>query len=313
MLLLTHPRNVLLLSPPLTYSDWGGLGDGLPGAATLTTAGGRTIQGDLVFKCLGVTPATGLYAASLGGEQLAGNGALAVEPTLQVKGWPNVFAAGDCTDVKEEKTAALAGMSGEGASCCMHPAGAAQVYTKAEVILPCLAMFAAMVAAANVISLDQGKELQTYPEGGQGAGAGSAAVGSALLSCAVQPAPLFCFPARISALKLCCCSCVFFPLPPFPGLFGHAEVPMVGGTALGTKAGIFQMGSDLQIGAGPAYIHSMIAWIWVRVAGGSRWWGWVYAQMKKVMLKGMVKEAAKAAAAKKTAAGAATAIAPAAA
>ena len=197
----------------LTYSDWGGLGDGLPGAATLTTAGGRTIQGDLVFKCLGVTPATGLFASSLGGEQLAGNGALAVEPTLQVKGWPNVFAAGDCTDVKEEKTAALAGMSGEGPSCCMHPAGAAQVYTKAEVILPCLAMFAAMVAAASVISLDQGKELQTYPQGGHGAGAGSAAVGTALLSCAVQPAPLFCFPARIAALKLCCCSCVFSPLP----------------------------------------------------------------------------------------------------
>ena len=67
-----------------------------------------------MIKCLGATPATGMFAASLGGERLAGNGALAVEPTLQVKGWPNVFAAGDCTDVKEEKTAALAGMSGEG-------------------------------------------------------------------------------------------------------------------------------------------------------------------------------------------------------
>jgi hypothetical protein len=88
---------------------------------------------------------------------------------------------------------------------------------------------------------------------------------------------------------------------------------MVGGTALGTKAGIFQMGSELQIGAGPAYIAGMIAWIWVRLAGGSRWWGWVYAQMKKVVHKGMVKEAAKAAVAKKAAARAAAALAPAAA
>lgn len=77
---------------------------------------------------------------------------------------------------------------------------------------------------------------------------------------------------------------------------------MIGGTALGTKVGIFQMGSVLQMGAAPAYIHSMITWLWVRVAGGSRFFGWLYAQMKKGMLKGMAKEVAKAAAVKQAAA-----------
>ncbi|KAI7835805.1 hypothetical protein COHA_010295 [Chlorella ohadii] len=118
----------------MRISDWGGLTDGNPAAATLTTTKGEKISADLVFKCVGVRPATALYAASLQGPgQLSRSGAIAVEPTLQVVGWQNVFAVGDCNTVKEEKTAALAGV-------------------------------AARVAAQNIVLLDAGKELQRYPE-----------------------------------------------------------------------------------------------------------------------------------------------------
>ena len=42
-----------------------------------------------VFKCVGVKPATALFAASLSTAQLARGGSVAVEPTLQVSadGW----------------------------------------------------------------------------------------------------------------------------------------------------------------------------------------------------------------------------------
>ncbi|KAL4855131.1 Apoptosis-inducing factor B [Chlorella vulgaris] len=114
-------------------SDWGGLGDGPPAAATLTTASGRRLEGDLVFKCVGARPATAAFAASLTADQLGPAGSIAVEPTLQVVGWRNVFAAGDCSSVDEEKTAALAGLS-------------------------------ALAAAANILALEAGSEPQAYPE-----------------------------------------------------------------------------------------------------------------------------------------------------
>lgn len=79
---LTPPR-----PPPAACSDWGGLPDSEPAAATLTTTTGEKISADLVFKCVGVRPATGLYAASLQGPgQLSSSGAVAVEPTLQARG-----------------------------------------------------------------------------------------------------------------------------------------------------------------------------------------------------------------------------------
>lgn len=65
-------------------SDWGGLDDNMPAAATLKTSSGRTLAADLAFKCVGVTPATGTYAASLSSEQLGPRGAIEVYPTLQV-------------------------------------------------------------------------------------------------------------------------------------------------------------------------------------------------------------------------------------
>lgn len=71
-------------APRAPRSDWGGLGDGLPAAATLRTQSGRELRG-LVIKCVGARPATATYASSLSAEQLGANGALAVEPTLQAR------------------------------------------------------------------------------------------------------------------------------------------------------------------------------------------------------------------------------------
>lgn len=84
------PQLSLILSPTglrhcCLPADWGGLG-AAPGPATLTTASGRTISGDWVIKAVGIRPATTAFAAALGQEQLASNGALMVEPTLQVRG-----------------------------------------------------------------------------------------------------------------------------------------------------------------------------------------------------------------------------------
>ena len=59
---------------------------------------------------------------------------MAVEPTLQVKGWPNVFAVGDCNSIVEEKTVNSADMG-------------------------------AMLAARNIVALEAGKEVKTYPSG----------------------------------------------------------------------------------------------------------------------------------------------------
>lgn len=79
---LRHSPHAALLLP--AGSDWGGLGDGSPAPARLHTVGGQEISGDVVFKCVGVKPATALFAGSLSVQQQAPNGAVAVEPTLQV-------------------------------------------------------------------------------------------------------------------------------------------------------------------------------------------------------------------------------------
>jgi len=38
------------------------------------------------------------------------------------------------------------------------------------------------------------------------------------------------------------------------GLFGGLAPPVAGGFSLGTREGVFQMGTDVQMGAGPAKI-----------------------------------------------------------
>lgn len=130
-----------------------------------------------------------------------GLGATCCLVSLQVVGWRNVFSAGDVTDVKEEKTAGMAGLSGRfsrGAACggmlgpptavcCAVKNSTGQRWKKYQpdskyIILAChpetlpptlkparlhacrSLVPAAGVAARNIRALDQGKELQRYPE-----------------------------------------------------------------------------------------------------------------------------------------------------
>lgn len=69
------------------------------------------------------------------------------------------------------------------------------------------------------------------------------------------------------------------------------------GFTLGARAGVSQMGGDVQTGAAPAKIKNMVGWLLVRVAGGSRLWAFVYRQLTKAMVMGLAREAKKAAAA----------------
>ncbi|CAK9011650.1 Apoptosis-inducing factor homolog B [Durusdinium trenchii] len=71
----------------------------LEGARTITTSSGKEVQADLVFLAVGSTPNTQAFPA----EWLNGSGLVQVEPTLQVKGAPKVFALGDIVDVEENK------------------------------------------------------------------------------------------------------------------------------------------------------------------------------------------------------------------
>ena len=77
--------------------------------------------------------ATDLFDGSLK-SKLTKEGFITVEPTLQLAGWPNVLAAGDCVASRVERTANIADIAG-------------------------------MVAARNVIALEAGKAPTTYPKG----------------------------------------------------------------------------------------------------------------------------------------------------
>ncbi len=127
-------------------ASWGGAGSAAgPAVATVTTADGAERAG-LVFRCTGPAHSPALAAFAAGGAlRLAPDGRVLVEPTLQARGAPNIFAAGDAASTPEEKTAVMADWSG-------------------------------IVAAQNVIALCAGKptaELGTFPEGFFGVPAGT--------------------------------------------------------------------------------------------------------------------------------------------
>ncbi|KAJ4922659.1 hypothetical protein JOQ06_029511 [Pogonophryne albipinna] len=65
---------------------------------------GQTLTSDLIISCTGLKVNSDAYASSFSGSLVEG-GALKVNPHLQVEGFSNVFAVGDCTDIKEPKTA----------------------------------------------------------------------------------------------------------------------------------------------------------------------------------------------------------------
>uniref|UniRef100_UPI0040566375 FAD-dependent oxidoreductase n=1 Tax=Candidatus Electrothrix sp. TaxID=2170559 RepID=UPI0040566375 len=118
--------------------DWGTATDQSTGSAetVVTTDKGTSLSG-LLYRCLGGKPNTSAFATNSPAVKLTSTGAIDVESTLQVKGMPNIFAAGDVCSTDEEKTANYADYAG-------------------------------MVAAANVKMLAKGKEqkeLMKFPAG----------------------------------------------------------------------------------------------------------------------------------------------------
>ncbi|XP_029465144.1 apoptosis-inducing factor 2 [Rhinatrema bivittatum] len=70
---------------------------------------GTEIIADLVICCTGIKVNSFGYCDAFGGK-LAEDGALQVNKELQVEGYPNVYAIGDCANVKEPKMAYHAGL-----------------------------------------------------------------------------------------------------------------------------------------------------------------------------------------------------------
>ncbi|XP_070834335.1 ferroptosis suppressor protein 1 isoform X2 [Chaetodon trifascialis] len=75
----------------------------------VTTDRGDRLRTDLIINCTGLRVNAAAYASGFSG-CLADNGALKVNEHLQVEGFSNVFAVGDCADVNEPKMAYHAGL-----------------------------------------------------------------------------------------------------------------------------------------------------------------------------------------------------------
>lgn len=71
------------------------------------TESGARIEAQMWFRCYGNQAASDYLAGALAAER-TGLGQVRVEPTLQVRGLPTVFAVGDITDVPESKRASAA-------------------------------------------------------------------------------------------------------------------------------------------------------------------------------------------------------------
>ncbi|KAL0951560.1 hypothetical protein HGRIS_008242 [Hohenbuehelia grisea] len=75
---------------------------------SLKTRGGKTIKADIVFDTRGPSPNTSVISSSLGASAVTERGLVKVTPTLQLPSHPNIYAAGDILDIKEEKQLAKA-------------------------------------------------------------------------------------------------------------------------------------------------------------------------------------------------------------
>ncbi|NXX96338.1 AIFM2 factor, partial [Centropus bengalensis] len=73
------------------------------------TEKGTEVVADMVVLCTGIKINSSAYAAAFG-DKLASNGALKVNAHLQLEGYENIYAIGDCADVKEPKMAYHAGL-----------------------------------------------------------------------------------------------------------------------------------------------------------------------------------------------------------
>uniref|UniRef100_A0A8D2AE61 Ferroptosis suppressor protein 1 n=1 Tax=Sciurus vulgaris TaxID=55149 RepID=A0A8D2AE61_SCIVU len=70
---------------------------------------GTEVATNLVILCNGIKINSSAYSSAFEG-RLASNGALRVNEFLQVEGYSNIYAIGDCADVKEPKMAYHAGL-----------------------------------------------------------------------------------------------------------------------------------------------------------------------------------------------------------
>ncbi|XP_070608293.1 ferroptosis suppressor protein 1 [Erythrolamprus reginae] len=65
---------------------------------------GKEVTANLIILCTGIKVNSSAYSSTFR-DQLANNGALKVNDYLQVVGYDNIYAIGDCSDVKEPKMA----------------------------------------------------------------------------------------------------------------------------------------------------------------------------------------------------------------
>ncbi|XP_010176274.2 apoptosis-inducing factor 2 [Antrostomus carolinensis] len=73
------------------------------------TEKGTEVVADIVVLCTGIKINSSAYAAAFG-DKMASNGALKVNKYLQLEGYDNIYAIGDCADLKEPKMAYHAGL-----------------------------------------------------------------------------------------------------------------------------------------------------------------------------------------------------------
>ncbi|KAM4667770.1 LOW QUALITY PROTEIN: ferroptosis suppressor protein 1 [Amazona ochrocephala] len=78
-------------------------------AMVVRTEKGTEVVTDMVVMCTGIKINSSAYAAACG-DKMASNGALKVNKHLQVEGYENIYAIGDCADLNEPKMAYHAGL-----------------------------------------------------------------------------------------------------------------------------------------------------------------------------------------------------------
>ena len=81
------------------------------GRRTVKTEKGVLIEADIVFYCGSAKVNSNAFATTFA-SQMDADGRLKVNQYLQVEGYENIFAAGDCANVKESKLGYLAGIQG---------------------------------------------------------------------------------------------------------------------------------------------------------------------------------------------------------
>lgn len=90
--------------------------DGEGRKSKYTTSSGKTITAEMCFFCTGIR-VNNEFLKKHFSESLNERGALLVDDTLQIPGYPHIFAAGDVSALKEEKTAQAAEKAGHVIAC----------------------------------------------------------------------------------------------------------------------------------------------------------------------------------------------------